>query len=54
MSSLQELYDEVERLFNEQIPPNLHELPFRLMESVERIGNELRGCPRASRSRYQR
>jgi hypothetical protein len=41
MASLQDIYDEFERFFNEQLPPNLHDLPFRLLESVERIGNEL-------------
>lgn len=35
------LLEQLEQWFDAQVPDNLHDLPFKMLESVERISNEL-------------
>jgi len=35
------LLDQLEEWLEAQVPPNLHELPGKMLETVERVSNEI-------------
>lgn len=38
---LSAMLDQLEEWIESQVPPNLHDLPGKVLETVERVGNEL-------------